>query len=200
MQLFKFSFYVFCLSVFSSSSYGEFSDSDCLKSSFETTITHKGAPFGLTENRLLLNKKMCVLSITHEKYKFLKSKWVIDVCRQPIHIKKGTSSIEVVKKSTPCPDSKDEFCKEYKIISNILQDDGLIFAEGEKEIISSDHGRVYCSYLLLNAYLGRNYIFTRDREIDGILIPSNSSNLRSGSGNNEALPSNAHSSSEVFDF
>lgn len=95
---------------------------------------------------------------------------MIDVCRGPVHIKKGLGAVEVIKKVNNCSGaSKDEFCSEVKDLSTRLQDDGLIFATGIKENIESDHGKIYCSFLLLNKYLQESIIFNSSDDYDSNL-------------------------------
>ena len=165
--MFKFKFLLFLLSF---DVYGIY-DKDCIDSIFKTEITHKGWPFGLTENRLIISKDKCVIVIDHEKLKFLKKKWTIDVCRGPVHIKTGINSHNVLKKDQECfhPEIENEFCQELKQTQKILQDDGLIFANGEKEDISSDHGQVYCSYLLLQTYLQDGMVLNRKESYENLL-------------------------------
>jgi hypothetical protein len=51
---------------------------------------------------------------------------------------------------------------------DVIQDDGLIFAEGDRDNLYSDHGRTYCSYLLLKKYLNESVIFSRYTEVPDI--------------------------------
>ena len=55
---------------------------------------------------------------------------------------KGCTSLEG-KKERP------DFCRKKEELENIISDEGLIFANGLKEDISSEHGKVYCTYLIL---------------------------------------------------
>ncbi len=171
MQLLKYNFFTILFLLISFNTYSMFTDMECLQSSYTTTVKHKTSPFGLLENVLLLDKKGCFMSVKYSKYKFLHDKWVVDVCRGPIHIKKGDSSIDVIKKESKClsNSSHNDFCNSMNEISKILQDDGLIFAVGEKENINIDHGQVYCFHLLLQAYLSRDIIFSRHKEYTNIL-------------------------------
>lgn len=100
----------------------------------------------------------------------MNSKWMIDVCRGPVHIKKGTGAVDVIKKAADCSQaSKDEFCSETKNLATTLQDDGLIFATGIKEQLESDHGKVFCSFLLLDKYLQDSIIFnSSDKYLDDL--------------------------------
>jgi hypothetical protein len=147
---------------FTSSAFSAFDEMQCLNSSFSTSVSHKGKPFGLTQNVIKIGKENCVITIEHEKLKFMKKKFVIDVCRAPVHIKAGVGAVEVLKREGECDKkAKGEFCKELRFIEDIIQDDGLIFAKGEKEDIETDHGRIYCSYLLLKAYLESGRVLSR---------------------------------------
>ncbi len=143
-----------------------FSMDDCLKSSFSlVTVSHKGSPFGMHDIVLKAEKKVCDISIMHEQYKWVKSKWHIDVCRGPVHIKYGTDAVTVFKRRLPCnQDRSSDFCKSYKTLMLRLQDDGLIFAKGEKEDITSDHGKLNCSFELIDLYLDTGTILSRHKE------------------------------------
>lgn len=147
-----------------------FQDNECLNGSFDVEVIHKGQPFGLLPVKLKITKENCKLTIFHEKFKYIKKNWNIDVCREPVHIKKGVGAVEVIKKIAAC-DSKstDSFCSEIHEIKTIIQDDGLIFAEGEKENIQTNHGKAYCGFLLLKSYLDRGIIFNRGQNYQGVL-------------------------------
>ena len=147
-----------------------FDDNSCLNANFDTKVVHKGQPFGMTMNILEMKKTGCILEVKHEKLKFVKKTWMVDVCREPVHIKKGSGAVEVIKKTSPCnKKSKDAFCAQNTEVKTIIQDDGLIFAEGEKENLSSDHGKIYCGYLLLKAYMDRDIIFSKAKNYNGVL-------------------------------
>ena len=157
MSLFKYSIINLTL-MLSTPAFSNLDGAACLQSNFNTKVSHKGFPFGLTQNILKITKENCEVTVEHEKLKILKNKWFIDVCRAPVHIKTGsTGAIEVTKKHFSCEsDAKsksNDFCKTLTKIEKIIQDDGLIFAEGEKEDIQTDHGKMYCAYTLLRAYL-----------------------------------------------
>tara|TARA_R110000868_G_scaffold86182_8_gene241737 strand:+ start:1217 stop:1732 length:516 start_codon:yes stop_codon:yes gene_type:complete len=144
-----------------------------LDASYETTISHKGFPFGLTQNILGVSKEKCVITISHEKLKFIKDAWVIDVCREPVHMKKGAGAVEVIKREGLCVEgAKSSYCGELERLKAMIQDDGLIFAQGEKEDLASDHGKVYCAFSLLQRYLGQGIVLSRH---SGSLMPTPSS-------------------------
>lgn len=147
---------------------GIFAPEQCLESQFSIDVSHKGAPFGLSENILSLSKDKCIIKIEHERLRFMQRSWEIDICREPIHIKKGVRSVSVLQRKVSCLDSgaEDEFCDESNLLLTLLQDDGLIFAEGERETLDTDHGKVYCSYLLLQRYLLDGHVFSRSRMDD----------------------------------
>ena len=163
MQLCKFSFFVFLI-LYQFKAFGLFKGSDCLKSQFKIQVSHKGPPFGFLLNKLKIEKKNCVLIVEKEKLRFARSKWEFDVCRYPIHIKEGAGAIKVHKKLRKncdfTTDNKDSFCNSLKDLKNAISDYGLIFAQGEKEDLLSDHGKVYCSFLLVNFYFDNEKIFS----------------------------------------
>lgn len=165
MRLFKFSLVVFTFLL--STKIYSFSTNECLKKDFHVQVDHKGFPFGLLDVKLGIEKQGCVLTVSHQEYKYLNERWIIDVCRGPVHIKKGTNAIDVIKKTANCSStSKDEFCSEAKALATTLQDDGLIFATGIKEELESDHGKVFCSFLLLNKYFQDSVIFNKFDQYD----------------------------------
>jgi hypothetical protein len=170
MSLFKFNFFILLL--LSPLSRAEIDGLSCLQSEFSATVSHKGFPFGMTQNILKLSKNNCELTLEHQKLKFMKNKWLIDVCRAPVHIKSGASGeIKVIKKKTNCgTDAKaknDEFCKTLTLMEQVIQDDGLIFAKGEKENISSEHGKIYCAYVLIRSYLRFDKVLSRtDKQLN----------------------------------
>lgn len=173
MSLFKFSFIALTISL-SQLSVASFTDMECIDSNYTTEVTHKGQPFGLTENILKISKERCVITIEHEKLKYMKNKWVIDVCRGPVHVKSDKGSIEVIKRKGVCKqNSKQEFCATLSSIESIIQDDGLIFADGEKEDLSSDHGKTYCAFLLSRKYLRDGKIFNKGETYSNILEVNN---------------------------
>ncbi len=171
MQLFKSSI-ILVLLISNVYSMDMFSDMDCIQGSYDAVVEHKAAPFGLSKNILAISKSDCSISISHSKLKFMKSSWIIDVCREPVHIKIDDGGVEVLKRVDSCKNGSSIYCKEVAKIEKILQDDGLIFAPGEKENISSDHGKVYCSYLLTKKYLREGIVFNRGKEYSGILSPN----------------------------
>lgn len=157
MQSLQFKMFIFL--TFFSSNVMSFSSVNCMKSDFIVNISHKGWPFGLTNNILNINKSGCEIKIKHQRLKYISQSWHIDVCREPVHIKKGSGPIEVLKKVVTCRDKEeDSFCNEYKRLKETIQDDGLIFASGEKNTVESDHGKVYCAYQLLNVYLSAGQV------------------------------------------
>jgi hypothetical protein len=141
-----------------------FSDEACLKEDFKTKVVHKAWPFGLFENEIKISKNLCLLEITGVKYRVFKKKWSIDICRLPIHIKHGVSAVDVYKREGACPpyDAKNitgDFCLNLAHLEKLILDEGLIFAEGFKEDLVSSHGKVYCTYLLLQGYLREGIVY-----------------------------------------
>lgn len=141
-----------------------FDDHTCLDNGFETTVTHKAKPFGLMENLLSVSKDTCVLDINVKKWEVWKRKWSVDICRLPVHIKYGTGAVDIFKRKGSCPPYTsdvvgNEFCQKLKDLEKIILDEGLIFAKGLKEELNSDHGKVYCIYLLLQGYLREGTVY-----------------------------------------
>lgn len=166
MRSFKSSILLFLLT-FSAFS---FEDNQCFKETFDVEVIHKGKPFGLFPVVLKIKKSDCDITVYHEKLKYQKATWKIDVCREPVHIKKGASAVEVIKKTQECNEkSADSFCREFFAIEKMIQDDGLIFAEGQKENLKTDHGKTYCAYQLLKKYLDTSLVFMRGRDYTGVL-------------------------------
>ena len=143
---------------------GRFTSNECLRSSFSASVEHNGKFFGLIKNKLNIEKKECLIEIKFKN--ILETKWVIDLCREPIHMKvhsKGSES--VFKRNGKCDGgNKSDFCVYWGELYETLQDYGLIFAKGERELLSTDHGRTYCSYLLLKKHLDDGVLFSKYRE------------------------------------
>jgi len=151
-----------------------FSSKSCLDSSYKMKMTQKGPLFGLLKQEFVIDKKNCILHISHKKY--LPREWTVDVCREPVHIKvTSATGVDVAKKESECikkDKSRDtsDFCSQYFTMMDVIQDDGLIFAEGDRDNLSSAHGKTYCSYLLLKKYLNDSVVFSRYTEVQDIFI------------------------------
>jgi len=133
---------------------------DCLNLEYETTVNRK-VLFGLLENQLTIKKNKCIIEISLTEYKYLNSNWLIDTCREPIHIKKGATSVDVLKRVGSCAQNTNDFCKEWQKLKLVIQDHGLIFATGEREKLEDQHGQIYCSYQLLDKYLAKGNVLSR---------------------------------------
>ena len=133
----------------------------CLDEDFKVTLSHKAFPLGLFSRDLTIAKKRCEMKIQYVSYYFIKKSWKVDVCRGPVHIKEGIYSVEVLKRKGRCLGESSPYCQAFQKIKKMIQDDGLIFAKGEKEDIFSEHGRVYCAYALINKYLAGGEILSR---------------------------------------
>ena len=170
-----------------------FDGTACLQQSFESSVSHKTFPFGLLSKSISVNKQGCQLEIGFKRYKFLDDLWKVDVCRMPVHIKKGASSVEVIRKEQPCSQSNGEFCTEWRDLKRYIQDNGLIFAEGSKESLSDDHGRFHCAYQLLEAHLERDVIFSRSKTYQSLeslngKVEEESSQQRNSAKGNAPVP------------
>lgn len=151
-----------------------FSPKSCLDASYKMRMVQKGPLFGLLRHEFVIDKKDCILRIIHKKY--LPKEWIVDVCREPVHIKVSSATgVDVAKKEAECvkkDKTKDtsDFCSQYYDMMDVIQDDGLIFAEGDRDNLTSDHGKTFCSYLLLKKYLNDSVVFSRYTEVPDIFI------------------------------
>jgi hypothetical protein len=159
MQWFKCSLTILCLI---QNSYGQkFDSKECLAATYKTKIKNDGKFFGLIKNNLVIDKNNCELTISYKN--ILETIWKIDICREPIHIKlnsKGTHTVH--KRAKKCDSKQDsDYCQYWKELKDVLQDYGLIYADGEREQLSTPHGQVYCSFLLLNEHLDNGVLFSK---------------------------------------
>lgn len=173
MVFIKFSF-ILILTMSSLFAQTRFSSKSCLDSNYNMKMIQKGPLFGLLKQEFVIIKKNCIIHITHKKY--LPKEWIIDVCREPIHIKvTSATGVDVAKKEAECINkdkSRDtsDFCSQYFTMMDVIQDDGLIFAEGDRDNLNSNHGKTYCSYLLLKKYLNDSVVFSRYTEVPDIFM------------------------------
>lgn len=151
-----------------------FSSKSCLDATYKMKMLQKGPLFGLLKQEFLIDKKDCIIHIKHKKY--FPKEWFIDVCREPVHIKvTSATGVDVAKKEAECihvDKTKDtsDFCSQYFDLMDVIQDEGLIFAEGDRDNLSSNHGKTYCSYLLLKRYLNDSIVFSRYTDVPDIFI------------------------------
>lgn len=173
MAFIKFSFLSLLL-IGAASAQTRFSSKSCLDASYKMKMVQKGPLFGLLKQEFMIDKKNCIIHITHKKY--LPKEWIIDVCREPVHIKvTSATGVDVAKKDSEClkkDNSRDtgNFCSQYFTMMDVIQDDGLIFAEGDRDNLNSAHGRTYCSYLLLKKYLNESVVFSRYTDAQDIFL------------------------------
>lgn len=151
-----------------------FSSKSCLDSSYKMKMVQKGPLFGLLKQEFVIEKKDCIVHITHKKY--LPKEWFVDVCREPVNIKvTSATGVDVAKKETECLNfdktkNTSDFCSQYFDMMDVIQDDGLIFAEGDRDNLSSDHGKTYCSYLLMKKYLNESVVFSRYTDVPDLFL------------------------------
>ena len=162
------------LSLTASFAQTRFSSKSCLDSSYRMKMVQKGPLFGLLKQEFQIDKKNCLIHISHHKY--LPKEWFIDVCREPVHIKvTSATGVDVAKKDGEClvtdkSRNTSDFCSQLYDLMDVIQDDGLIFAEGDRDNLSSNHGKTYCAYLLLKKYLNESIIFSRYTEVPDIFL------------------------------
>lgn len=182
MSFLKFSLvFFFCFSLLSGKAWPTgFSSDQCIKENFETEISHEGKFFGLIKNDLKISKDQCRLTIHYKK--ILETEWLIDICREPIHMKvtsKGSQS--VYKRQGSCIGEESSYCRYLEDLLEVLQDHGLIFAKGDREDLNSPHGQTYCSYRLLKLYLEEGKLFSKYRPNGNIFSQGPSGAVRSDS-------------------
>lgn len=164
----------FLLVLFVSSAHAQtrFSPKSCLESNYKMRMIQQGPLFGLLKHEFVIKKDACNLRITYRKY--FPREWQIDVCREPVHIKvTSATGVDVAKKINECLNTDktrdtSDFCSQYFDIIDVIQDEGLIFAEGDRDHLASDHGKTYCAYLLLRRYLLDSIVFSRYTEVPEI--------------------------------
>lgn len=160
MQWFKYSFFLVLAFTSLNSMANRFSSVECLNSSYKTEIKNEGKFFGLLKNQLNINKDKCQIEI---KFKgILETIWNIDICREPIHMKvTSKGSQNVYKREKECTENdKSDYCYFRNELMENIQDQGLIFAQGQKEVLNDSHGQTYCSYLLIQRYVDDGYVFS----------------------------------------
>lgn len=173
MVFIKFSL-LFLLAASASANESRFSPKSCIDANYNMKMVHPGPLFGLLKHEFTINKKSCIIHIIYKRY--LPREWVVDVCREPVHIKATSATgVDVAKKDNNCvkiDNSRDtgNFCSQYFSLMDVIQDDGLIFAEGDRDNLDSDHGKTFCAYLLLRKYLNEGVVFSRYTEIPDIFI------------------------------
>lgn len=145
----------------------KFTSDQCLKSVFKTEVTHSGKFFGLIENNLKIEKDNCQILLSFKN--ILTTQWNIDICREPIHMKvTSKGSQNVYKRRGDCSGRSSDYCSYWQDLDETIQDYGLIFAEGARENLDSDHGKVYCAYLLVNKYLKTGHLFSKFEKSVGL--------------------------------
>lgn len=151
-----------------------FTPKSCLDADYTMKMIQKGPLFGLLKHEFVIAKKGCIITITQNKY--IPKEWIIDVCREPVHIKvTSATGVDVAKKTGDCTSSDksretSDFCSQYGDLMDVIQDDGLIFAEGDRDNLTSSHGKTFCSYLLIKRYLGDSIVFSRYSDVPDIFM------------------------------
>lgn len=160
---------LFLVIIFSNKSIS-FDEDICFKKSFNVILKRSVGPLGAGKRITSVKKTDCEIVLNYQEYQYRKTNWLIDTCREPIHIKKGIDSIDVLKKNGECKVSKNNFCEESLKVLSVLQDEGLIFAKGSRENLETDHGKVYCAFLLVKKYLNSNEAFSREESLKNSLL------------------------------
>ena len=138
-----------------------FEDHACLMQDFSFAIKRPSRLLDFFTPTLTLTKNGCELTI-EQRWRWAKT-WVVDVCRGPVHIKFQQYRHVARMKKESCQGSSrpDKFCQEYQKLMDLIKEEGLLYAAGERDDLLSDHGKTYCLYLLANSYLGDGKLFSR---------------------------------------
>ncbi len=189
--------FIFIIILFFSFNTYSYDSSSCFTSNFDSLLSNKSL-YGLLKSDLVLKKQGCLIEFFRKRFFILKDIWRIDLCREPIHIKKGAdNNISVYKRDGNCTNksSNSTYCKQTETLIKIIRDEALIFAKGDKEVLSDDHGKFYCVYLLLHSYLNKGVIFsTRSEPIDLLNNIKNKSNLLQSSSSESIKEDNSKDS------
>jgi len=136
-----------------------FTPSECVSNSFQGSFSIEKAPFGILSLKMSLKKNRCII---HIEYNYLiNTHWTIDLCREPVHIKKKSWNGDgfQIRKNYPCKDDQT-YCQQVDELLSNIENEALIYAKGERETLSTDHGKFFCSYLLLKNYLKEGKVFS----------------------------------------
>jgi len=156
MRLFLFSFVIL-----SSLSASAFSIHQCKNADFSTQIEDAGIVMGKLKSVVGIQKNECDIVISLKKFEYLETIWKIDICREPVHVKyEKWKKQDVFKRKNSCSSgNQSNYCKSFFELKNLIEDKGLIYAEGRKEDLSSAHGQISCLYNLIKSYLNQGQVF-----------------------------------------
>ncbi len=136
-----------------------FTPSECVSNSFQGSFSIEKGPFGVLPLKMSLKKNRCIIDIEYDY--LIKTHWTIDLCREPVHIKKNSWNGDgfQIRKNYPCKDDQT-YCQQVDELLSNIENEALIYAKGERETLSTDHGKFFCSYLLLKNYLKEGKVFS----------------------------------------
>lgn len=137
-----------------------FSTQDCVLSNYKDEVLLKKGLLSFIDHTVKIEKNRCLIKITHQRV--LTSTWNIDLCREPVHVKisKWWGDDFYLRKNYPCPATDLQFCQSVDELEDLLQNEALIYAEGERETLATPHGKFYCAQLLLKNYLIEGNVFS----------------------------------------
>jgi hypothetical protein len=130
----------------------------CVTSNFTAKVSVAKGPFNLLSDEISLTKERCLL--TYKEHMFYDVQWKIDLCREPVHLKTNSWRGDnfYIRKEYPCRE-KNEFCSQVDELVSLSENKALIYAEGERETLTTNHGKFYCAHLLMKQYLQEGKIF-----------------------------------------
>jgi len=136
-----------------------FTSMECVSQSFSGSFAIEKGPFGLLPLKMNVKKNRCIIDIEYDV--ITNTHWIIDLCREPVHIKKNSWSGDgfQIRKNYPCKD-ETTYCQQVDELLSNIENEALIYAKGERETLTTDHGKFFCTYLLLKNYLKEGKVFS----------------------------------------
>ncbi len=140
-----------------------FTSSECTSANFSKQILLPAKYLGIFKREISLSKERCLLSLKF-KSSFWFSKWEVDLCRDPIHLRyENFLGPELFRKNVSCIKGySDQFCDSAAKLKEVIQNELLLFAEGERDQLSTSHGTSYCLNLLFASYLEKDFSFSME--------------------------------------
>ncbi len=136
-----------------------FTSMECVSQSFSGAFAIEKGPFGLLPFKMNVKKNRCIIDIEYDVITNTHS--IIDLCREPVHIKKNSWSGDgfQIRKNYPCK-AETTYCQQVDELLSNIENEALIYAKGERETLTTDHGKFFCTYLLLKNYLKEGKVFS----------------------------------------
>lgn len=148
------------ISLVSINSYAMFSSDICVTGEFVAQTQRQGAFWGAFKREFKVSKSRCKVVIKHDDV--ISSEWEIDICKEPINLKveQYFTKKHYIKEEICTKKSKSTFCRKVYELSALINKEGLVLAEGERDSLETEHGKIYCLSLILEKYLMKGDVFS----------------------------------------